>query len=94
MGVLVKPSHCSNASVRRRRTSPQRIEKKHNKARANTLLAIKLGRAVYWMWKRRTAFQSGGLHKVVSTQKVTKILNDQGSDSSLNLPREWRQLNA
>lgn len=34
----------------------ERIEKKHNKARANTLLAIKLGRAVYWMWKRRTAF--------------------------------------
>ena len=33
-----------------------RIEKKHNKARANTLLAIKLGRAVYWMWKRKTAF--------------------------------------
>ena len=34
----------------------ERIEKKHNKARANTLLAIKLGRAVYWMWKRKTAF--------------------------------------
>ena len=33
-----------------------RIEKKHNKPRANTLLAIKLGRAVYWMWKRKTAF--------------------------------------
>ncbi len=34
----------------------ERIEKKHNKARANTLLAIKFGRAVYWMWKRKTAF--------------------------------------
>ena len=34
----------------------ERFEKKHNKARANTLLAIKLGRAVYWMWKRKTAF--------------------------------------
>ena len=34
----------------------ERIEKKHNKARANTLLAIKLGRAVYWMWNRKTAF--------------------------------------
>ena len=34
----------------------ERIEKKHNKARANTLLAIKLGRAVYWMCKRKTAF--------------------------------------
>lgn len=33
-----------------------RIEKKHNKARANTLLAVKLGRAVYWMWKRKSAF--------------------------------------
>ena len=33
-----------------------RIEKKHNKARANTLLAIKLGRAVYRMWKRKSAF--------------------------------------
>jgi transposase len=32
------------------------IEKKHNKARANTLLAIKLGRAVYWMLNRKTAF--------------------------------------
>ncbi len=34
----------------------ERIEKKHSKARANTLLAIKLGRAVYWMWTRKTAF--------------------------------------
>ena len=34
----------------------ERIEKKHNKARANTLLAIKLGRAVYWMWTRKCAF--------------------------------------
>jgi transposase len=33
-----------------------RIEKKHNKARANTLLAIKLGRAVYWMCRRKIAF--------------------------------------
>ena len=38
------------------KTFAERIEKKHNKARANTLLAIKLGRAVYWMWKRKTAF--------------------------------------
>ena len=34
----------------------QRIEKKHGKPRANTLLAIKLGRAIYWMWLRKTAF--------------------------------------
>jgi transposase len=34
----------------------ERIEKKHSKARANTLLAIKLGRAVYWMLNRKTAF--------------------------------------
>lgn len=34
----------------------EREEKKHNKARANTLLALKLGRAVYWMWRRKTAF--------------------------------------
>ena len=34
----------------------ERIEKKHSKARANTLLAIKLGRAVYWMLTRKTAF--------------------------------------
>ena len=34
----------------------EREEKKHSKARANTLLAIKLGRAVYWMWRRKTAF--------------------------------------
>ena len=38
------------------RAFAERLEKKHNKARANTLLAIKLGRAVYWMWKRKTAF--------------------------------------
>lgn len=37
----------------------KRIEKKHNKARANSLLAVKLGRAVYWMWKRKTAFDPG-----------------------------------
>ena len=34
----------------------ERIEKKHNKARANSLLAVKLGRAVYWMLRRKTAF--------------------------------------
>ena len=34
----------------------ERIEKKHGKARANALLAVKLGRAVYWMWKRKRAF--------------------------------------
>lgn len=34
----------------------EKIEKKHSKARANTLLAIKLGRAVYWMWRRKVAF--------------------------------------
>ncbi len=34
----------------------ERIEKKHNAARANSLLAIKLGRAVYWMLSRKTAF--------------------------------------
>lgn len=36
----------------------EREEKRHSKARANTLLAIKLGRAVYWMWRRKTAFNS------------------------------------
>ena len=34
----------------------ERMEKKHNKARANSLLAIKLGRAVYWMLRRKSAF--------------------------------------
>ena len=33
-----------------------RIEKKHNKARANSRLAIKLGRAVYHMLRRKEAF--------------------------------------
>lgn len=42
----------------------ERIEKKHNKARANTLLAIKLGRAVYWMWKRKSAFDPQKIFKV------------------------------
>jgi transposase len=36
----------------------ERMEKKHNKARANTLLTIKLGRAVYWMLTRKTAFDT------------------------------------
>ena len=35
----------------------ERIEKKHNKPRANSLLAIKLGRAVYWMLNRKTTFK-------------------------------------
>lgn len=34
----------------------KRIEKKHNKARANTLLAVKLGRAVYYMLRRKESF--------------------------------------
>lgn len=34
----------------------ERIEKKHNRARANSLLAVKLGRAVYWMLNRKTTF--------------------------------------
>ena len=34
----------------------QRIEKKHGKARANTLLAVKLGRAVYFMLRRGDLF--------------------------------------
>ena len=34
----------------------EKIEKRHSKARANTLLAAKLGRSVYWMWRRKTAF--------------------------------------
>lgn len=41
----------------------ERIEKKHNKARANTLLAIKLGRAVYWMLRRKTVFDPRLLFK-------------------------------
>lgn len=36
----------------------ERIENKHNKARANSLLAIKLGRAVYWMLNRKTTFDA------------------------------------
>ncbi len=34
----------------------EKIEKKYNAARANSLLAIKLGRVVYWMLRRKTAF--------------------------------------
>jgi hypothetical protein len=33
-----------------------RIEKKHGKARANSLLAVKLGRAVYFMLRRGVVF--------------------------------------
>ena len=49
----------------------ERIEKKHNKARANTLLAIKLGRAVYWMLKRKAAFDPNVLTKAHSTSSIT-----------------------
>ena len=38
------------------RTFAERIEKKHNKARANSLLGVKLGRAAYWMLRRKTSF--------------------------------------
>ena len=34
----------------------QRIEKKHGPARANSLLGVKLGRAVYFMLRRREVF--------------------------------------
>ena len=35
----------------------QRIENKHGKARAHSLLAVKLGRAVYFMLRRRAVFE-------------------------------------
>jgi hypothetical protein len=47
-----------------KRQSPQvkawcaRIEKKHGPARANSLLAVKLGRAVYFMLRRRDVFNA------------------------------------
>ncbi len=41
----------------------ERIELKHNRARANSLLAIKLGRAVYWMLNRKTTFNPEVLQK-------------------------------
>jgi transposase len=34
----------------------ERIEKKHGPARANSLLSVKLGRAVYCMLRRRQVF--------------------------------------
>jgi len=37
----------------------QRIENKHGKARANSLLAVKLGRAVYFMLRRGDVFDLG-----------------------------------
>lgn len=39
-----------------------RIEKKHGAARANSYLAVKLGRAVYYMLKRKEAFE---LHRML-----------------------------
>ena len=41
----------------------KRIEKKHNKARANSMLAVKLGRAVYYMLRRQEAFDIGTFFK-------------------------------
>lgn len=34
----------------------ERKTKKHNKPKARSVLAAKLGRAVYWMLRRKTAF--------------------------------------
>jgi len=34
----------------------ERKTKKHNKPKAMSVLAAKLGRAVYWMLRRKTAF--------------------------------------
>ena len=39
------------------KTFTDRIEKKHSKARAFSYLAVKLGRAVYYMLKRQEAFE-------------------------------------
>ena len=50
-GITLLKRECPEAKA-----FAEREEKKHNKARANTLLAIKLGRAVYWMWTRKTTF--------------------------------------
>ena len=50
-GITLLKRECPEAKA-----FAEREEKKHSKARANTLLAIKLGRAVYWMWTRKTAF--------------------------------------
>jgi transposase len=53
----------SEAAVLFLRNNPQgqkyltRLEKKHNKGKALTILAHKLARAVYYMLKRKTAFE-------------------------------------
>ena len=44
------------------KTFTDRIEKRHNKARAFSYLAVKLGRAVYYMLKRQEAFE---LHRML-----------------------------
>ena len=41
----------------------KRIEKKENKARANSHLAVKLGRAVYYMLRKELAFDIGAFLK-------------------------------
>lgn len=43
----------------------ERIERRHSKARANAILATKLGRAVYFMLKRRDVFS---LEKLIGKQ--------------------------
>jgi hypothetical protein len=45
------------------KTFAAKIEKQHNAARANTLLAIKLGRAIYWMLTSKTAFDANSFVK-------------------------------
>ncbi len=43
----------------------ERIERKHSKARANAIIATKLGRAVYFMLRRREVFS---LEKLIGKQ--------------------------
>jgi hypothetical protein len=50
-GVALLKRHCEAAAE-----YAAKIEKKHNKARAMSMLAVKLGRGVYYMLKHRQPF--------------------------------------
>ena len=55
-GRSPKPPSCSFASIRRARRTLARLERRHGKGKALTVLAHTWARAAYDMWKRDTAF--------------------------------------
>ena len=51
-----------------------RIEKQHNKARAMSLLAVKLGRGVYYMLRHKRPFDVETFFKIRSAKATSSAL--------------------